>query len=51
MRWCFEGGSHDYADKILQQLIATGGTAFVPILWRGKRRPGARRDQGIVDDK
>jgi predicted nucleic acid-binding protein len=34
MRWCFEGGSHAYADKILQQLIATGGTAFVPILWR-----------------
>jgi hypothetical protein len=34
MRWCFEGGSHAYADKIPQQLIATGGTAFVPILWR-----------------
>jgi predicted nucleic acid-binding protein len=34
MRWCFEGGSHDYADKILRQLVATGGTAFVPILWR-----------------
>jgi predicted nucleic acid-binding protein len=34
MRWCFEGGSHDYADKILQHLVATGGTAFVPILWR-----------------
>jgi predicted nucleic acid-binding protein len=34
MRWCFEGGSHDYADRILQQLVATGGTAFVPVLWR-----------------
>lgn len=34
MRWCFEGGSHDYADKILQQLVATSGTAFVPVLWR-----------------
>jgi predicted nucleic acid-binding protein len=34
MRWCFEGGSNDYADKVLQQLVATGGTAFVPILWR-----------------
>jgi hypothetical protein len=34
MRWCLEGGSHDYADKILQQLVAAGGTAFVPILWR-----------------
>jgi hypothetical protein len=34
MRWCFDGGSHDYADKILQHLVATGGNAFVPILWR-----------------
>jgi predicted nucleic acid-binding protein len=34
MRWCFEGGSHDYADKVLHQLAATDGTAFVPILWR-----------------
>jgi hypothetical protein len=33
-RWCFEGGSHAYADKILQQLVATAGTAFVPVLWR-----------------
>lgn len=34
MRWCFEGGSHDHADRVLQQLAATDDTAFVPILWR-----------------
>jgi len=34
MRWCFEGGNHDYANKILQQLSATGDTAIVPVLGR-----------------
>jgi predicted nucleic acid-binding protein len=34
MRWCFDGGSHDYADRLLQQFVTTGGTAFVPVLWR-----------------
>jgi hypothetical protein len=32
MRWCFENGTHPYADGILQQL--TTGEALVPVLWR-----------------
>jgi predicted nucleic acid-binding protein len=34
MRWCFDTGAHDYADKILAQLESERGTAFVPLLWR-----------------
>jgi predicted nucleic acid-binding protein len=34
MRWCFDGGSHEYADKILAHLEKEQGTAFVPVLWR-----------------
>jgi predicted nucleic acid-binding protein len=33
MRWCFNSGSHAYADGVLRQ-FATGGEAFVPVLWR-----------------
>ena len=32
MRWCFESGAHPYADSVLNRL-ATGDTAFVPVLW------------------
>jgi predicted nucleic acid-binding protein len=32
MRWCFDHGSHAYADAILQRLIAADSEAFVPIL-------------------
>lgn len=34
MRWCFESGTHVYADRVLQQLESDEGEAFVPILWR-----------------
>jgi predicted nucleic acid-binding protein len=34
MRWCFDGASQDYADRILRELVTMGGTAFVPVLWR-----------------
>ena len=34
MRWCFDGGSHAYADQILSQLESGTSTAFVPPLWR-----------------
>jgi len=34
MRWCFDAGSHAYADSVLAQLEADEGTAFVPIMWR-----------------
>jgi predicted nucleic acid-binding protein len=32
MRWCFESGAHPYADSVLN-LLATGDTAIVPVLW------------------
>lgn len=34
MRWCFDSGAHEYADKILDHLETEQGTAFVPVLWR-----------------
>lgn len=34
MRWCFDSGVHEYADKILAHLETEQGTAFVPVLWR-----------------
>jgi predicted nucleic acid-binding protein len=34
MRWCFDSGAHERADKILEQLEREQGTAFVPLLWR-----------------
>jgi predicted nucleic acid-binding protein len=34
MRWCFDSGSHAYADHVLEMLIADAGEAFVPVLWR-----------------
>jgi predicted nucleic acid-binding protein len=34
MRWCFDSGANEYADKILEQLEGEKGTAFVPLLWR-----------------
>jgi predicted nucleic acid-binding protein len=34
MRWCFDGGSNDYADEILRQLEEKTSVAFAPILWR-----------------
>ncbi len=33
MRWCFDSGTHAYADSVLRQL-ESGGEALVPILWR-----------------
>lgn len=34
MRWCFEGGAHEYADRIQDRLAAETDAAVVPILWR-----------------
>ena len=34
MRWCFDGGSNDYADDVLRQLETQALVAVVPILWR-----------------
>jgi predicted nucleic acid-binding protein len=34
MRWCFDSGAHEYADKILEHLEKEQGTAHVPVLWR-----------------
>ncbi|HEY1935771.1 MAG TPA: type II toxin-antitoxin system VapC family toxin [Acetobacteraceae bacterium] len=34
MRWCFDGGSNDYADDILRQLESQARAAVVPVLWR-----------------
>ena len=34
MRWCFDAGTHEYADNILRTLMAAESSAFVPILWR-----------------
>lgn len=34
MRWCFDKGSHSYADAVLHRLGAAGEQAFVPVLWR-----------------
>ena len=34
MRWCFEGGSNNYADDILRQLETNARAATVPVLWR-----------------
>lgn len=34
MRWCFDAGTHPYADQVLEQLEAGTGEAFVPVLWR-----------------
>ncbi len=34
MRWCFEGGSNDYADDVLRQLETQARVAIVPVLWR-----------------
>ncbi|MGD0108117.1 MAG: type II toxin-antitoxin system VapC family toxin [Rhodopila sp.] len=34
MRWCFNSGSHAYADAVLRMLETAQGEAFVPILWR-----------------
>jgi predicted nucleic acid-binding protein len=34
MRWCFDSGSHVYADAILQRLGTASAVAFVPVLWR-----------------
>jgi predicted nucleic acid-binding protein len=34
MRWCFDSGSHVYADGFLQILETGAGEALVPVLWR-----------------
>ena len=34
MRWCFDAGTHAYADSVLARLEADEGAAFVPIMWR-----------------
>jgi predicted nucleic acid-binding protein len=34
MRWCFDSGTHAYADQVLSQLETRQSTAFVPVLWR-----------------
>jgi predicted nucleic acid-binding protein len=34
MRWCFDSGSHAYADMVLDVLAAGPGEAFAPVLWR-----------------
>jgi predicted nucleic acid-binding protein len=34
MRWCFDSGSHPYADAIIHRLGTGQEKAFVPILWR-----------------
>jgi predicted nucleic acid-binding protein len=34
MRWCFDAGTHPYADGVLHQLEAINGLALVPVLWR-----------------
>jgi predicted nucleic acid-binding protein len=34
MRWCFDSGSHAYADAIIHRLGTGQEKAFVPILWR-----------------
>jgi hypothetical protein len=34
MRWCFDAGTHEYADNILRLLTSGKGSAFVPVLWR-----------------
>lgn len=34
MRWCFDAGTHVYADQVLEQLEARRGPAYVPVLWR-----------------
>jgi predicted nucleic acid-binding protein len=33
MRWCFDSGTHPYADGVLLRL-KTDGKAIVPVLWR-----------------
>jgi predicted nucleic acid-binding protein len=33
MRWCFDSGTHAYADNVLRQLNS-GAEALVPVLWR-----------------
>jgi predicted nucleic acid-binding protein len=34
MRWCFDSGSHAYADNVLEMLVAGADEALVPALWR-----------------
>ncbi len=34
MRWCFDAGTHAYADQVLERLETGIGAAFVPVLWR-----------------
>ena len=34
MRWCFDSGSHAYADAVLQRLETRQSDAIAPILWR-----------------
>jgi predicted nucleic acid-binding protein len=34
MRWCFDSGTHPFADAVLQRLETAQDEAFVPILWR-----------------
>jgi predicted nucleic acid-binding protein len=33
MRWFFDGGSHDYADAVLDRLSVSNDQAIVPLLW------------------
>ena len=33
MRWCFDGGTHPFADNILEQLETRRSVAIVPALW------------------
>jgi predicted nucleic acid-binding protein len=34
MRWCFDAGTHAYADQVLDQLQTRQAVAIVPVLWR-----------------
>jgi predicted nucleic acid-binding protein len=34
MRWCFDSGTHAYADAVLHHLESDEGEALVPVLWR-----------------
>lgn len=34
MRWCFDSGTHAYAEGILERIASRRCVAIVPVLWR-----------------
>lgn len=52
MRWCFDSGTHAYADAVAQHLESDDGEAFVPILWSYEVSAvlARARELGLPDD-